>query len=218
MTIPAPWNPAVRVIFGGTFDPIHLGHLHAARTARRVLKARSVTMLPAARPGHRQPPAASIEQRWRMLCLAVRDECGLEPSAAEINRCGPSYTVDTLEALAGETPLVWCIGSDALDAIAEWHRVAELPALCHLLAFGRPRAASRRHPVPDGFARVADAAALALRPSGCIHHIGEAMLDISATQVRRTIAGGGDASALLPTEVWAYIREQELYGAQGHEG
>ena len=90
----------VRALLGGTFDPIHRGHLHAARVGRRILNTPAVTLLPAARPRHRAPPVASIAHRWRMLRLAAESEPGLEASRLEIARPGPSYTVDTLAELA----------------------------------------------------------------------------------------------------------------------
>ena len=146
----------IEAILGGTFDPVHLGHLHAARIGCQALNAPAATLLLAARPRHRAPPVASIEQRWRMLQLAAQTDCRLRPSDLEVARPGPSYAVDTLAALAGRKPLVWFIGSDALASVASWQRASELPSLCHFLVFDRPGAGrqtlpadSERRPIQD---------------------------------------------------------------------
>ena len=148
---------------------------------------------------------------------------GLAVSKLEIERDGPSYTVDTLRELAQGGPVVWFIGSDAMAAVTEWHRSDELPTLCNLLVFERPgarqqvaaqRSAPRGFEVAPGFEVESSAACLARRNSGGIHFLSAAMLDISATAVRRAIAAGEDASALLPNAVWDYIRRNGLYGAR----
>ena len=152
-----------------------------------------------------------------MLGLAVRQEPGLARSDLEIVRQGPSYTVDTLGALAGDAPVVWFIGGDALAAIASWHRADELPALCHLLAFDRPGSNPRQHPprnVPKGFVEAQDAADLKRHQGGRIHFLRCDMRAVSASEVRRTIAAGGDPSAWLPQPIWAYIKAHHLYGAR----
>ncbi len=217
----SPWSAvgdpglaSCKAILGGTFDPIHLGHLHAARIGRRVLNTATVTLLLAARPWHRAPPVASIEHRWRMLRLAADTETWLLPSDRQITQPGPSYTVDTLIELAGTQPLVWFIGRDAVDAIESWRRIDELPALCHLLVFDRPGGARKPRSPPRGFELVDDAAELAARSSGGVYYVEADMLDVSSTQVRRVIAEQSDASALLPRRVWSYIRRHGLYGAR----
>lgn len=198
-------------LLGGTFDPVHRGHLHAAWLGRETLGADAVTMVLAARPWHRPAPAADVGHRWQMLRLAAAGKPWLRPSRLEAARAGPTYTVDTLAGLAAHRPLVWLIGSDALAAIAEWHRAEQLPALCHLLVFNRP--GSMRPPVPAGFEE-AGAEALAVRGAGAIHYLDAPMLAASGTGVRCAIAAGREPDALLPAEVWAYIRRHKLYGAQ----
>ena len=201
----------MKAILGGTFDPVHRGHVHAGRCARAALKTADVTLLLAARPGHRGRPEASIEKRWRMLQLATADDPGLVASDLEISRPGPSYTVDTLALVKGTEPLVWLIGRDALADVPSWHRSRELASFCHLLVLDRPGGGRGPPFVPEGFERVDDVAVLAHRPSGGLHCLADAMPDVSASRVRQTIAGGGDAGALLPPDVWSYIKEQGLY-------
>ena len=204
-------------VFGGTFDPVHLGHLHAARVAREALGGIGVTLLPAARPWHRPPPLASAMHRCRMLELAADGE-DLAVSRLEIDRPGPSYAVDTLRELAGaralrdaesHTSVVWCIGGDALGALETWHRAEQLPSLCNLLVFERP--GSPRARPPQGFDVVDAAACLGSRRSGGVHFLDAPMLDISATAVRRAIARGDATGVLLPRQVWDYIRRYGLY-------
>ena len=223
----------MRTILGGTFDPVHVGHLHAALAAGQALGAPRVTLLLAARPWHRATPRASAAHRWAMLRAAVGDanaerlprHTGAPPPPAvpllaacdrERAHSGPSYTVATLTELAGEEPLVWLLGDDALAGVDQWHRAEELATLCHLLVFAR---SDRAAPAPPpGFERVANAAALGRRRSGNIHYLATPMVQVSATEVRRRIAGGKDASALLSPRVWAYIRRQGIYrpGAGEH--
>lgn len=197
-------------LFGGTFDPVHLGHLHAARVGREALGGMGVTLLPAARPWHRPSPGASAAHRCRMLELAADGE-GFSVSRLEIDRPGPSYAVDTLREFGASAAVVWCIGDDALDALGTWYRAEQLPALCNLLVFERPGSARPR--APHGFEIVDTAADLAVRRSGGVHFLAAPMLDISATVVRRAIAEGEGAEALLPRQVWDYIRRNGLYGA-----
>ncbi|MDE0419720.1 MAG: nicotinate-nucleotide adenylyltransferase [Gammaproteobacteria bacterium] len=212
----------MKAILGGTFDPVHLGHLHAGRRARAALDIPNVTLLLAARPGHRTKPQASIGDRWRMLELATGGGSDLLPSDREAARPGPSYTVDTLEALrrcsgdgkgrdGASEPLVWLIGRDALADVPSWHRADELASLCHLLVLDRPGSGNARWFVPTGFECVDTVEGLAKRPNGGLYSLADAMLDVSASQVRQTVSGGGDASALLPPDVWSYIKARGLY-------
>lgn len=205
----------VTAILGGTFDPIHAGHIHASRIARDALDTPSVTLLLAARPSHRSAHAG-VEHRWRMLELVAETDASLIPSDVEVSRPGPSYTVDTLADVAGDDPLVWLIGRDALEDIHSWRQVERLASLCHLLVLDRPGGARTRPTAPVGFRFVEDARQLAARSSGGLAWLTDPMLDISASQVRRLIARGEDAGALLTAEVWSYIRAHGLY-APGSE-
>ena len=153
-----------------------------------------------------------------MLRLATRQDAGLLASDLEVVRPGPSYTVDSLGDLHGGEPLVWLIGRDALSDVPSWHRAGELASLCHFVVLDRPGVGESEPFVPRGFERVDDLAFLVERPSGSLYCLPNAMLDISASGIRRTIAEGGDASALLPCDVWTYIWEQGLYKSCGVEG
>ena len=145
-----------------------------------------------------------------MLCLAAQ-AAEVLPSDLEIVRPGVSYTVESLSQLRGAEPLLWLIGRDALADVPSWHRANELASLCHLVVLDRP--GHDRYPpvVPPGFEIVDTVSALGERRCGGLYCLPNAMLDISASQVRRIVVSGGDARALLPPEVWAYICRRGLY-------
>ena len=199
---------ALRAILGGTFDPVHVGHLHGARAVRRELGLDSVTLVLSARPPHRSA-AASAEDRWEMLQLAVAGDAGIELSDLELRRGGPSYSIDTIEAFRarGET-VVWILGSDGLDAFRTWYEYDAFAAACHLAVLARPQAAVRDLP---GFRPARDAAALGRQDTGLLFCVRTPMLDVSATGLRASIAEGEKPSGLPGPAVWNYIRKRGLY-------
>ena len=166
-----------------------------------------VTLVLAARPPHRATRASAAD-RWEMLRLAVSGDAALKASDIELRRDGPSYSIDTIESLGEGDPIVWIVGSDGLDAFATWHRFRSFAKSCHIAVVVRP--GTEVTPLP-GFSRVDDAACLARRRRGCLFVISHAMLDVSASQIRHTLARGGDVSALLPSPVLTYIRRRGLY-------
>jgi nicotinate-nucleotide adenylyltransferase len=218
-------------LFGGTFDPVHRGHLHAAGVVADALRVPQVRMLLSARPGHRAPPGASVEQRWEMLALACREDPRLAPDDTEVRRAAgpgrPSYTVETLEQLRSanrEAVFCWVVGSDAYLDIERWHRWRDLFQLTNLLVLRRPGAPFN----PSGeLATVTAERRLTAPPTasaGGVLVLEAPMLDISATAVRRLLAGvgqsDGDSAAaavteLLPPTVYTYIKNHRLYGVLG---
>ena len=196
---------------GGTFDPVHNGHLHAARVVAQALSC-PVRLVLSARPPHRVPPEASAEQRWTLLELVCAGEPRLTADDIELRRGGPSYTTDTLAALRvrhGDEPLSWILGTDAFNEIHTWQRWRSVLDFGHLLVLPRPGTALkgaalefyREHRCPD----------LEQRPAGGIRLLDEAMLPVSASTVRALIAAGGDASHLLPQGATTYIKRHDLY-------
>ena len=220
----------MRLLYGGTFDPIHEGHLAIARAAGTALDA-PVYLLPAADPPHRAPPGASAAQRATMLDLAVACERGLRVDRRELNRHGPSYTIDTLREVRAEIgpdePLVWIVGIDSLVTLDSWHDWRGILGLAHVLGAERPGTQvdadwlrSRAPVVEAELARrwcapalLADAPAGRYSPLPIRPLRGE-----SATEVRRRIAAGEDWLEMVPPAVARFIRQQGLYGSgQGPE-
>lgn len=205
-------------ILGGTFDPIHFGHLRPALELLEQLDLAAIRLIPCRIPPHRGEPVASPEHRLRMAELAVADEPRLQVDNRELLRDGPSFSVDTLRSLrrdlGDEQPLALIMGMDAFHGLSSWHRWQELTDLAHLLVTYRPGA-----PVPrDGqlgrwvcVSQAGHVDALRERPAGGLLVWAVTQLDISATAIRELVSRGESARYLLPDAVWDYIREQRLY-------
>ena len=207
-------------LLGGTFDPVHYGHLRFADDVRRVLGLPQVRLVPSALPPHREPARASAADRLAMLELAVRDFAGLVVDAREIARGGRSYTVETLESLRREhpeAPLVLLVGADAFRGLPAWHRWREIFDLAHIVVVPRPGSMLDDLPAalaPEWRARhTADPQVLRARPAGSIYVQPVAPHAISSTQIRNALAQGDVRSieALLPPPVLAYIGSRRLY-------
>jgi nicotinate-nucleotide adenylyltransferase len=190
-------------ILGGTFDPVHLGHLRAAWEASEALDA-EVRLMPAHVPPHRSAPVASAQQRVAMLRATLAGQDRLTLDTRELDRSGPSYTFDTLAALReeiGARPLVLLIGSDAFAALMSWHRWRELFALAHFGVLTRP---GHVPPLPPALAteaarrEVASAEALQAGPAGHVFRIGITQLEISATRIRALLRENREPRWLLP--------------------
>jgi len=212
------WLPLVAG-FGGTFDPVHNGHVQAAREVAQLADCREVRMIPCHVPPHRETPAAPAAARLTMLELALDGISGLEVDGRELKRQGPSYTIDTLASLraelGNEVALGWVLGADAVAGLDRWHDWQRLPELAHLLLLDRPgHALPQRGVVAEGLAPrlTRDVADLHAEPAGKVWCVGQTPLAVSATVVRETLAAGRSAAHLLPLPVWAYIKQQQLYG------
>jgi nicotinate-nucleotide adenylyltransferase len=190
-------------IFGGTFDPIHLGHLNAAWEAAELLDA-EVRMMPARVPPHRPAPIASATQRAAMLRAALRDQSRLVLDTRELDRDGPSYTIDTLQELraeVGDRPLVLLLGADAFAGLPGWHRWRELFEVAHIAVLHRPgTSAELPHELAQMIAerRVLDPADLREVVAGRVIHLRITPLEISATRIRELLQADRDARYLLP--------------------
>jgi nicotinate-nucleotide adenylyltransferase len=190
-------------IFGGTFDPVHLGHLSVAWEASELLDA-EVRLMPASVPPHRAPPMASAVQRVAMLRAALQGQSRLTLDTRELERSGPSYTIDTLielRAEQGERPLVLLIGADAFAGLPGWHRWRELFELAHIGVLSRPGVEAE---LPDELQhvianrRVENAAALRHASTGKLIELAVTPLEISATRIRELLVEGRDPRYLLP--------------------
>ena len=204
---------------GGTFDPIHNGHLHAARIAVSALGLECVNLVLAARPAHRAPPSATIDQRWAMLELALGGDKMLRPDDREIRRGTASYTIETLEEVRAEcgmtASVVWLLGWDAYRHLTTWRRWRELLSLSHLAVMRRPGSDAALDATMNAYTlqhRVDDPADMRRNAAGLIFFFTPQMLAISATDIRARVSGGDDVVGLLPSGVWTYITKHHLYG------
>lgn len=204
-------------ILGGTFDPVHYGHLRAAVEVREQLGLGEVRMLPSARPPHRAEPAASAQHRLAMLQRATSCQHGLVADDCEMRRAGPSYMVDTLagiRAQASVVPLVLIIGQDAANGLDCWHQWPQLFELAHIAVMRRPGAKSYyRGELEQQMRRrlVTDTAELGRMPAGCVITVEITQLEISSTAIREKAAAGRSLSYLTPPPVIEYIRQNGLY-------
>ncbi|MFT4178938.1 MAG: nicotinate-nucleotide adenylyltransferase [Thermomonas sp.] len=214
---------ALRVFYGGTFDPVHNGHLAVARAARDALDA-DVALIPARDPPHKGATRADAMQRAAMLELAVAGHARLGVDRRELLRSGPSYTFDTLGELRAElgdaAPIAWLIGADSLLQLHTWHRWRDLFERAHIIAVQRPGseidAGRLREHAPQVLAEIDQRwlPARALRESPCG---GFALLPLpelrpeSSTELRRRIATGEDWQGWVSPAVAAYIVRHRLY-------
>ncbi len=206
-------------IFGGTFDPIHYGHLRPAREAMTALGLREMRFIPAANPPHRRAPQAAASDRLAMVRLAIADQTGFVVDDRELKRGGPSYTVLTLEELraelGNEIPLCLLIGADAFTGFETWHQWQRIPELAHLAVVHRPDSAVTDDPGTwPAWARdraCNDPGDLARAAAGRIVLVNVTPQNISATHLRERIARGESPEGALPPAVWRYIVAQRLY-------
>ena len=180
-------------VFGGTFDPVHVGHLAIAQAALESVPLDRVLFVPARRsPLKDRDPIARVADRVAMLDAAISGEPRFALSRVELERDGVSYTVDTLEALRSEGDLFLILGSDALAELARWRRPDRIRELATILVAARPGAPE---PDPAHQARVFDAP----------------QLDISSRELRARAARGMSLRYLVPDAVWEHIRKRGLY-------
>jgi nicotinate-nucleotide adenylyltransferase len=206
-------------VLGGTFDPVHFGHLRAAVEAAEKLELDALRLLPAGTPPHRAQPVASAEQRLAMLRLAIAHCAGLQVDDREVRRPGSSFMVDTLLSIRSEigtAPLLLLVGQDAANELDTWHRWRDLFDLAHLVVMRRPDAHfSCRDELADQIERrrIDQPGHLRDAPSGCVLSLEVTQLDISSTFIRESFAAGRSPRFLMPDDVIDYVRQQHLYGA-----
>jgi nicotinate-nucleotide adenylyltransferase len=206
-------------ILGGTFDPVHFGHLRLAEEACLALGLEELVWFPAGRPPHRQPPHASAAHRLSMVRLAIAGNPRFSVDPHETASEAPSYTVTTLLRLrqqwGARRPLIVVLGADAFAGLDSWHRHQDILRLAHVAVATRPGHALDPDP---GWLRAAgngrfssDSGALKGSPAGRIMAFAITALDISATAIRQALASGASARYLLPDPVLDYIARHRLY-------
>lgn len=227
MTAPGEEEAAPVGVLGGTFDPVHLGHLGAADQVRRAFALSSVLLVPSATPPHKDRPLASEEHRLAMLRLACAERPGLEVSTIELDRGGVSYTLHTLRALRAASPgrrPLFILGADAFAELASWHRPEALVDEFHLVVVDRPGGvggspvilSGRTHPlavVPVGAGAGAGRRLLdgSSAPEGRVFLLTIPPIAVSSSAIRDCAAAGLPLDGLVPPAVGRYIHEQDLY-------
>lgn len=204
-------------IFGGTFDPIHYGHLRCAWEIAGQLELSEVRMLPSGQPPHRRAPMATSEQRRRALELALDGQSLLRLDTRELDRPGPSYMVDTLTSLRAEVGthcLCLILGQDAFNGLTGWQRWQQLTELAHLVVITRPGA---EPPDTGPLAALIEARSvesldeLRARPAGAILFRTVTALGFSASGIREQLANGLSPRYLLPDAVLDYLVREGVY-------
>ncbi len=204
-------------VFGGTFDPIHYGHLRPALELRQALGLEQVRFIPLAVAVHREQPAAGAELRLAMVRAALASQPGFVLDDREIRRAGRSYSIDTLSELRREfpdTPLCLFVGADAFNEFHTWHRPLDILELAHLVVMQRPGSGGpedRELVRLSAARRCRDAAELRSASPGRIFFQLVTQLDISATAIRSQLAGGSSPRFLLPDPVLDIIEQEQLY-------
>ena len=204
-------------ILGGTFDPVHIGHLRSALEVAEFMCLDELRLLPNARPPHRDTPLVAAQDRLAMVRGAVQGVERLSVDARELARDKPSYTIDTLESIRGELnahdQLFLVLGWDAFCGLPSWHRWEELLQHCHILVLQRPDADVDP---PDELRNLlaarseSDPTAMS-GPAGHISFVWQTPLAVSATQIRQLLASGKSVRFLVPDAVLAYIEAHDLY-------
>ncbi len=216
----------MKVFMGGTYDPVHIGHLRMALELSELLQA-NVHLLPCFEPVHRGEPRATSAQRLEMLDLAAEGEPTLVVDPREILRKGPSYTVDSLRSIRAQygpdESVVLVLGTDAFNGLPNWHQWLEITKLAHIVVLTRPGFElttsgelggliksccfdrTRRFDGTNGFDGLFD------QPSGYIVPLALSELDVSSSKIREIILSGCSARYLVPDSVWRYICDKKLY-------
>ncbi|MGS2722723.1 nicotinate-nucleotide adenylyltransferase [Porticoccus sp. GXU_MW_L64] len=220
-------KPAAVGVFGGTFNPVHIGHLRSALDIRQHVQLDDMRLMPCALPPHREAPQVAAQHRLAMLQLAVAGEPGLQVDDRELRRAAdngnnrPSYTIDSVVELRAElgpqAVICLCVGMDSLLSLDTWHRWRELLDFVHLVVVARPGwAEPQSGDVAEWLCqhRVENVAQLHRQPSGKVWLEALALLPVSATEIRSALAVGQSVRYLLPDAVIGYINKYRLYGAE----
>lgn len=198
-------------ILGGTFDPIHLGHLEAASAAANALSLDRVVLLPSRTPPHRPAePRASVFHRFAMVALAAAER-GMSISDLELRREGPSYTALTLEALHHEglapAQIFFITGSDAFAEVATWYEYPRILQMANFVVVSRPGAPHPSELIPNSQSLIPE-----VNPTGpTVYSVEADTPDVSATDIRRRVGAGESIDGLVPSSVAGHIRRHRLY-------
>lgn len=204
-------------ILGGTFDPVHNGHLRLAVQLRDQLGLASVRLIPSARPPHRDTPGATPGQRAKWIRASITDEPGLVLDDRELIRPGLSYTIDTLLSLREdfpESPLCLVMGMDVFAQLHTWHRWQELLEHCHIVNVPRPGVRNEVSPLVEEWIEghvIENPALMGEQLSGYVYPASFPLLEISGSDIRNLISRGCSPRYLLPQRIWQDIEDIGAY-------
>lgn len=209
-------------IFGGTFNPVHWGHLRTALEIKNVLKLERMLLIPCGMPPHREQPDTDPDTRLAMLKLAITDFPELEIDDRELRRDGPSYTVDTLGSIRKEfpdMPIAACIGTDAFLHLNTWHRWKELFELAHVIVAHRPGWSIEKikEQLPKELQQevakrmTEDLSEITTGDHGKLLDLKVTDIDISSSNIRQRVNNHESISGLVPVGVEGYIKRHHLY-------
>lgn len=204
---------SIRALFGGTFDPVHFGHLRPLEVAAQQLALPAITLVPCFVSPHKSQPAVSASHRYRMLELATEHSPLFDLSDYEIKQPSPSYTVDTLRFFKQQHPgqsLLFIMGADSFENFTQWYRWKDILELANLLVLARPGFEQPSNPELQSFL-TESTHNLAHYDHGHIATIDSPLLAISSTQIRQNIKEQKDLSELIPESVLNYIKKNHLY-------
>ena len=212
-------TPIALGLLGGTFNPVHIGHLRGAIELRETLGLDQVSLIPAKMPPLKGTPGVSAEHRARMAALAVERVPGLTVDTLELEREGPSFTVDTLQALRGihgpRASLTFIMGADALPRLHLWHDWQRLIEFANIVVLDRPGVELTLQPSVAQWldAHTCSADDLAQRPLGGVARAWQPPLAVSSTELRAALSRGKNVRFLLPDPVIEYITQHDLYSS-----
>ncbi|WP_392565743.1 nicotinate-nucleotide adenylyltransferase [Utexia brackfieldae] len=212
-------QPTITALFGGTFDPIHYGHLKPAMALAEQVGLSKIYLMPNHIPPHKPQPIATNRQRLDMLALAIKDNPLFAINKQELIRKTTSYTIDTLiqwhQRHHQQAILAFIIGTDSLYTIDRWHRWQAILDYCHLLVCPRPFPAKQtisaelQSWLDQHLTR--DIHQLRLYPTGKIFIAQAPLCDIASSEIKQRIKHNQDCSEILPPAVWQYIKHHQLY-------
>ena len=201
-------------IYGGTFDPVHYGHLRTALEVKEVFGLNEIRLIPCSQPAHRGDPVLTAEMRLKMLKLAVQNQTGLVVDRRELDREGFSYMVDTLKSFREENPvcsLLLFIGTDAFQGLTSWYKWQSLFEYAHVIVITRPGYEQNISSDILATKLVDNINEIKTKKSGHLFFQKVTQLDISATAIRKIIGSGLNPTFLLPDNVIDYIKQNKLY-------
>ncbi len=203
----------ITAIYGGAFDPVHLGHIKIALHILAQPEISQLRLLPCYLHPDKNEPYATSVHRYNMLKLIAKDS--LTVDHCELERRGVSYTIDTVKhlraTLGAEMPLALVLGLDTYVTINSWQSAKQLPSLLHLIVVARPKAKFENSNRNKSWQPVDTLQEMTRHTAGTVHFMSEPLIDISSSQIRTMIAQGIQPRYQLPGVVWSYIKRNRLY-------